>query len=349
MICQAAVFAAQFHFPVIFQRSYQLASGKTGAAAVFIKRFSFFIRHSIHQFGGYAKEKKVASCQTVFLQAGNRSGTQGFAAGNDNHIIGHFSYMKPAILRFFILYGKKGFCDKVKIQLGEKEPFCQVPESAFHLFPDQGSLFLRPIVQPVAFNRMDNADAYTGLPAGKGRIHPCKMILYHAVFLIPGGLIEDGGRIVPLCLTVHAVPGKMMDTQGHSQRRLPVSRQLMSPEIKIPVGYAVQLAEHAGTAKLMGCGLSLFRRGVFPPVTEHIDARHLKTAVRTHGFSQSIGLGGQRRLLHHMSGEHDIVIPAPVSDGIREGGGKSLRHKIMIMIPGNGHLILRKLPDKLRH
>ena len=257
--------------------------------------------------------------------------------------------MEFSVFRCFILIRQKGFRHEIKIKLGEKKPFRHIGEPAFQLFPDQGGLLLRSIVEPITLNRMYHRHTHVRFSSCEGRINSGKMIFYHAVFLIPGRLIENGCGIIPLGFSVHAVPGKVVHTQGNSKGRLPVSGQLMSSEIKIPVRHTIKLAEHAGAAILMGSGLRLLRRSIFPPVAKHVNSGHLEASVRTHGFSQRIGLRCQRRLFHHMSGKHDSMVFAPVSDGVREGGGKLLRHKVMETVTGYRYLFFRQIPDEFRH
>lgn len=132
--------------------------------------------------------------------------------------------MEFPVFRRFILIRQKGFRHEIKIKLGEKKPFRHIGETAFQFFPDQRGLLLRSIVEPIALNRMYHRHAHVRFSSCEGRINSGKMIFYHAVFLIPGRLIENGCGIIPLGFSVHAVPGKVVHTQGNSKGRLPSLR-----------------------------------------------------------------------------------------------------------------------------
>ena len=139
----------------------------------------------------------------------------------------------------------------------------------------------------------------------------------------------------------------MRDSDGNAQRRLPVALELMAPEVEIPAGDTVELADDALPAKLMGGGLGLLGGSQLHTVAEHIDARQLEAAVGAHGLAQSSGLALQGRLLHHVACEHQAVLSAPAAALVREGLGEALAHMIVIMVADGGHS-LRQLPEQLR-
>ena len=194
---------------------------------------------------------------------------------------------------------------------------------------------------------MHNAHMNIARAAGQGGVHARKVVLDVGIFLIPRRLIADRGGIIALGGAAHGVPAQMRHAHGHAQRRLPVTLQLMAAEVEIPVGHAVQLAGHARIAELMHRGGRLLGGGELAMVAQHIDAGQLEAAVGTHGLAQSGGLRFERRLLHHVAGQHDAVFAAPAAHGVREGGGKALGDVIVIVIARDGDPALRQLPDQL--
>ena len=85
----------------------------------------------------------------------------------------------------------------------------------------------------------------------------------------------------------------MVDADRDTEGSLPVTCQLMAAEIKIPVGNAVELAEHTLVAKLMDSAFSLLGSGQLSEIAEHIDARKIEGAVGTHSLAESGSLGSQ--------------------------------------------------------
>ena len=138
----------------------------------------------------------------------------------------------------------------------------------------------------------------------------------------------------------------MRNAHGNTQRRLPVSLQLVTAEVIVPVGNAVKLAHNALTTVLMShrrrllCGVKLAAVG------KHVDSRQSKGAQRAHCLAYCGGLRPQRRFLHHMSRKRQPVRVAPIAYGVGKGGGKALAGVVVIMIPCVRNA-LGKLPDKL--
>ena len=164
---------------------------------------------------------------------------------------------------------------------------------------------------------------------------------------MPGRLIADRGGIIALGGAAHGVPAQMRHAHSHAQRRLPVALQLVAAEVEIPVGHAVQLAGHARIAELMHRGGRLLGSGELAVVAQHVDAGQLEAAVGAHGLAQGGGLRFERRLLHHVAGQHDAVFAAPAAHGVRKGGGEALGDVIVIVIARDGDFALGQLPDQL--
>ena len=77
----------------------------------------------------------------------------------------------------------------------------------------------------------------------------------------------------------------MGDPNGDTQGCLPVTLELVAPEVKVPAGDTVEFAEDTLPAKLAGSGLGLLGGGEFEAVAQHIDARQLEAPVGPHGFA----------------------------------------------------------------
>ena len=219
-----------------------------------------------------AHEHQPAARCMEGLQARQSRAAQGFTAGHDHHIVSHLAYLqrRAALL---IQGGQEGLADEVEINAAQQQPVRDLAELTFQPLTGRVGLFAGPPVQPVALHRMNHAYANHRLAPRHGRIHTGKVILHQRVILPPGGLIVDGSRIVTLGLSLHGDPRQMGHADGHAQRGLPVTMQLMPAEVEGPAGHAVQLAEHAGAAVLMHGGLGLLGRGEFRHAAQVIDAR----------------------------------------------------------------------------
>ena len=139
----------------------------------------------------------------------------------------------------------------------------------------------------------------------------------------------------------------MGHAQGHAQRGLPIALQLVAAKIEVPAGYAVQLAEHGLAPILAHRALALFGGGILALVAQHIDARDAEGTVRTHGLAQRAGLAQQRRLLHHVACERQVVFVAPGAAGVRERGSKPFGYVVVIVVADFGNLAAGQFPDQL--
>ena len=110
----------------------------------------------------------------------------------------------------------------------------------------------------------------------------------------------------------------MGNPEGDAQGCLPVSCQLVVPEVEAPAGYPVDLAHHAFTVLLPCHADRLFQGGILPPVAEHIHTRNAKLLHGTHTFPDRQGLGMQRPFVEHMPGQVDPMLFAPLADLIPE-------------------------------
>ena len=138
----------------------------------------------------------------------------------------------------------------------------------------------------------------------------------------------------------------MRDADGHAKGGLPVAMAFVPHEVEVPVGHAVEFAEDAAAAELTRGGLGLLGGGELLAVAERVDAGEEEAAVAAHGFAQGGGLRRQRRLLHHMARAAEVVLFAPVADGVRESGCKAFGHMVMETIAGQRVFAIRQFPDE---
>ncbi len=195
---------------------------------------------------------------------------------------------------------------------------------------------------------MDYSNLNTTFPPGQSGIQPCKMIFHVRVFPVPGRLIMNGCRPIPLALPCHGQIGQMGNPYSDPQSRLPVTLQLIPLKIIIPMGHPVQLAENSLPAVLVSNADSLFRRGKFLCVTQNINPGQLKASIAAHGFPHCKGLGIQRTFGHKVAGKGNSMVFTPFAQGIRIGGCKPLCQMIMVAIAGRGNPAFRQLPEQFR-
>ena len=93
-------------------------------------------------------------------------------------------------------------------------------------------------------------------------------------------------------------------------------------------------------------GLGLLGGGEFLAVAERIDAREEETAVTAHGFTKSCCLRCKCRFLHHVACAAEVVLFAPIADGIRKGGGKAFSHMVMETITGQRVFTIWQFPNE---
>ena len=149
------------------------------------------------------------------------------------------------------------------------------------------------------------------LSSGHGHIHSGKMIFNQRIFPVPGRMAVNRRRIIPLGLASHIHPGQMGHSHRHPQGCLPVSLKLVPPEIKIPVGHTVKLADDAASSHLPGHALCLLRSGILSGICQHINSRKLKLCITAHGISHASKLAFQTALFHKMSCQHQLMFFAP--------------------------------------
>ena len=172
------------------------------------------------------------------------------------------------------------------------------------------------------------------------------MILHIGVLLIPRRLIVDGGRVVTLGGAVHAVPRQVRDTDSDAQCRLPVALELVPTEVEVPTGDAVQLGCHALLAVLVDGGLTLLGCGQLDQVAQHVNAGQTEPTVGPHGLTDGAGLGVELRFCQHMTGEGQVVLPAPLAALLGEGIGEAVTDMVMIEVTGAGRLTVQ-IPEQL--
>lgn len=173
-----------------------------------------------------------------------------------------------------------------------------------------------------------------GSAAYQRSIQSGKMVLHIFIFFVPGGLIADRRRIIAFGFSLHGKKGQMRYAYGYAKRGLPVSLEFMSPEVKIPIGNAVQLRKLRFAAVLVDGRLHLLERGKFQAVAQHIDARDSERTVRTHRISGRMRLCKQIVLLHDMSRKVNLILAAPRADIVGKRAGEPFRNMVVESISG---------------
>jgi hypothetical protein len=195
---------------------------------------------------------------------------------------------------------------------------------------------------------VDDGHAGQAPPPRERGVQAGEVVLHRAVLAPPGRVVADRGRVVALGLAAHGDPGEVVDADGHAEGRLPVALGLVAHKVVVPVGHAVELAEHAGAPVLAGDALGLLGGAVLAAVAEHIDAGELEAGQRAHGLADRRRLRLERRLLHHVAGEGDAVGGAPVGQRAGEGLGEAPGHMVVEAVAGQRGPPLRQLPEQLR-
>ena len=137
----------------------------------------------------------------------------------------------------------------------------------------------------------------------------------------------------------------MVDADSDTKGGLPVTSQLVTTKIKVPVSNAIELAEHTFIAELMDSTFCLLGSGQFPEITEHIDSGEIKGAVGAHGLTECCRLRSQSWFFHHVAGESNSVAAAPGPHIVGESVSKTFADMIVVVIAVCGYLTVGKLPD----
>ena len=188
------------------------------------------------------------------------------------------------------LAGQQRLAYVVEVDRAGYEPLGQIGKVPVHLVAHGGGLLVGAPVQPVALDRVHHAHAHYRLAARHSGVHARKVVLDIRILAVPRRLIVYRRRIVTLGFAAHRHPAQMRHAHRHAQRRLPVALRLVPAEVIVPVGHAVQLAQHAWAAVLMRRRLRLLGRGELAPVAQHVYARQLERPVRAHAVAQRGGL-----------------------------------------------------------
>jgi hypothetical protein len=82
----------------------------------------------------------------------------------------------------------------------------------------------------------------------------------------------------------------------------------------------------------MNCRLTLLCRAELEISAEHIDAGDAEGAVGSHSLAERVSLLVEAAFLHHMSGERDAVIVAPLSAIISKRFCEAVANVIVISV-----------------
>ncbi len=161
--------------------------------------------------------------------------------------------------------------------------------------------------------------------------------------------MQHAGRVIPLRLPLHGVPGQMGASQVHAEQRLPVAYILVGLEIHLPACTSVELGQDPLLVQLPGHGGNLLGHPVASvALAEDVDAGIVHVLIEAHEGTLHDGLAAQGILMEHMACEDQAVFPAPVLDG----DGKALEEELLAqleIIPGDlGHLTPASAQEQLR-
>ena len=345
IVRQNARIGTNIHQTDTIQRAENRTACERNSFGGFGKHRTAFARDRIFQRGQFAYKDHSAARLTEGFESGKRGGAQGLTAGNDDHVVRHFSHAEGCAL-LLAKRGNERFGNEIKINASEEEPFRQVLEIVIHIFSRAKRVRVRTPMQPIAFNRMDHANLDHRFTARHCRIDAGEMILDERIFLPPRGLIVNGSGIVALGFSRHGYERKVRHAYRYAERRHPVTVHFMLPEIEVPVGNAVHFAKNALSAELVRGGLRLLDRRVFKIALQHIHAGHTEASVKTHCLTDGVGLCAQRGLSHDVSRQLDAMLVAPFAAVIRKSGGKAFANVVMIMVTDHGSHTVGAFPDQ---
>ena len=172
---------------------------------------------------------------------------------------------------------------------------------------------------PYRLDGIQQENVAGGRALGEDKTHAGEVVLDLTVVLIPGRLVEDGGGVVALGLTLHGVPGQVLATEVDAEQSLPVAHGLVSLEVKLPAGTAVQLGEQPLLAQLTGGGGQLLDDPVAAVMLgQHVHAGVAHVLVEAHEGAVGDGLVHEAVLVEDVTRELDAVIVAPIVEGLGE-------------------------------
>ena len=342
----AAVEAADLHGAVLVQRVQQSASVEADLDGLVKECLAARRGLGVLVLGGVTHEHQLTAGGSEGLQTLQGSGAQGLALGNHHHVVGHLAHGQRRSAHG-ALNGEGRLADEVEVDVAPQEPVGDVLEVAVQLVADELGLLVGTPMEPVALHGMHDRHLDQGLASGQSGVHAAEVVFNIGIFLVPGGLVGDGGGVVPLGGTLHGYPGQMLDTDGDAQSGLPVAVELVASEVEVPARDAVQLAHHAGTAVLVDSRLALLGGGELKAGAEHINTGDAEASVGAHTVADGGGLGVEGGLLHHVARQLDAVSLAPIAAVVGEGLGESLGDVIVVVVAGQGDLTVGKIPQKL--
>ena len=172
---------------------------------------------------------------------------------------------------------------------------------------------------PHRLDGIQQEDVAGGRALGEDQTHAGEVVLDLGVVLVPRRLVEDGGGVVALGLTLHGVPGQMLATEVNANQRLPVAHGLVGLEVELPAGTAVQLGEQPLLAQLTGGGGQLLDDPVAAVMLgQHVHAGVAHVLVEAHEGAVGNRLVHEAVLVEDVTRELDAVVVAPVVQRLGE-------------------------------
>ena len=162
---------------------------------------------------------------------------------------------------------------------------------------------------PEALNRVDHQHIAGGASLLKHHMHAAEVGLDLFVVLMPGRLVKDARRIVPLRLAGHGIPAQVMAAHIDAQECLPVADALVPVKSHTPARTAVKFREEPLLSGLTRDRGELFDDPEIPVVQpEHIHSGEVEILVVSHDRATRHDLTGERVLVQGVSGERKAEV-----------------------------------------
>ena len=284
--------------------------------------------HAIHQLWSIANQDHCAAAEDKSVESIQRGGTNRDNRGDDKDIVGHLPHPQMRGIVLCLMKRQEGFRNQIDIDLPLEHSRECIDEAVLDHGLRVGVGIGGPIDDPVAFDRVQERHSAEWMPCLESHCQAGEMAFDCFVFLIPRHVGTDRGGVVALGLAGHGIPGEMVHADDHAQRGLPIALAQMPSKREIPIRDAIQFAHGAGASVLTRHGLGLLGGGEFQIVEEHVDARELEMVQASHGLAAPVGLAGGGLLLHHVAGQGDAVLLAPLA----QHSGKGIRKALAVVV-----------------
>ena len=266
-----------------------------------------------------AREDHPPPCCHELQQEVDGGRAQCHARRHDHELVAHLPHLKGIATHLRILREQRLVTEvPVVVLLGEGVH--DAVQSPLYLDEPGRLLRLALVVEtPRALNRVDDQHIADGLPLGQHEAEPAEVVLDKTVVRPPGTVVDDTGGVVALGAAGEAVVSEVLAAEVDPRRVLPVALELVSLQRPVPTCAAVEFAQDALAAELVGDGAALLGGDQLPSlVGEQVDAGPLHILVVGHAGAGGLGLDTQASLQKVVAGERDAVLVAPVVAALAE-------------------------------